>query len=349
MLNRLLRIISNFNDRLNPRERRLAAAVVVLALALAAMAFGRGAMTRLRMLDTNIEQRQQNLVNYTYAISRKQSVEAHYVKVAAQHSSKWSEPEIHDRLRQEIYRLAQKNPSPLDENGVPLRAGDGPKLVDIPSLPQGTLTSAEEGYRQYALSLQLPNTSMDAVFTFLSRLQDSPQSLRIDSLDVFRDALTPATSAKVDITRIIVNGAGPAASDSARPSAEGQWKCDGGEVKQQAPSEGSVRQIMKVQALQEGGQFYRIAPLDAGASYEMFLDAKINGKAKLGVADESGKDFFPGAEDIPKDRKPYRYTVKFTVPGAAGSQVVLRAPCLVFQGVDTRIMIYNVMLKKVSE
>ena len=118
-MNSLLQKLNKAWDGLSKREQRLALAVAMLVALFSVVTTVRVAVQRITDLNSTIHNLQQDIVNYHGQIAKKKSVEAQYEKVAKQHSSKWTEAEIHDRLRGEIYRLAQNEPPELDENGIP--------------------------------------------------------------------------------------------------------------------------------------------------------------------------------------------------------------------------------------
>lgn len=215
----LLHAFSDAFRKMSAREQRLALAVAGLVALFAVFMTFRGARDQLRQLDAMIDIRQQDILNYTYLLALNQSVEEQFRKVAMQHSSAWSEAEIQDRLRQEIYRLAQNEPPALDENGIPVRTtGESGNLV-VPSLQPGNLLPGGEDYREFALKLQVMPVPFPSMLEFIERLQSSPQSLRIDGLDLMRSPLDTFVAADIDITRIIAEGVSAEGAESpARPS-----------------------------------------------------------------------------------------------------------------------------------
>lgn len=197
-----------------PRERLLAAATAGLAALFLAVLGGRAALDSLDHLNAEISRLQSDIVNQAYQIARRQSVEARFAATAAQHSSAWSESEIRDRLRQEIYRLAYRYPPPLDENGVPVRTdSEGDALVSIPELRGGRLIDGGEGFREYQIEFDLPPVPLPDLLAYLERLQSSPQSLRIDHIDLRRDPARPEVAARIRLARIVVHDPGQEAAD----------------------------------------------------------------------------------------------------------------------------------------
>lgn len=213
----------NFWRNLNPRERRLAIGVVCLLAIGVATTVAKRASDRLRDLDGTIQQSQSILIEYTQLVARSQSVDEAYRRIASQHSSAWSEAEIHDRIRQEVYRQAMRTPPP---EGVPFSPSDSEELVSIPTLQQGTLRTDPRGFREYQLNLAIPPAPVENLFAFLERLQGSAQSLRIDRLELFRDPMLEDVTAIIDITRTVVDDL-PADGGSGENAGAARWPGNG--------------------------------------------------------------------------------------------------------------------------
>ncbi len=176
MLSKLMEKIGAQLGRMSQRERYLAYAVAgLLSLSLCVVVV-RGAYDYVQELDHSIDRLQEDIVNYRYQIAHRQEVEALYARVAKQHSSKWTEAEIHDRLRQEIYRLAQMTPPALDENGIPVQvSAQGGSLVDIPTLRQGALLEGGEDFRQYQLEFRIERAEFNNVVAFVEPGNDTAE------------------------------------------------------------------------------------------------------------------------------------------------------------------------------
>lgn len=357
MLNDLLRKLNSLWIKLAPREKRLALAVAALAAAMMVLSTVRGSLAHLKMLDDTIERLQDQIVYYHDQMARKQSVEAHYSRVAAQHSSKWTEPEIQDRLRQELYRLAQKMPPGLDAKGIPLRTtGDSGDLVKIPTLGQGTLTSGGEDFREFKLNFQIPYTERQPLFDFLERLQGSPQSLRIDRLEIARDAISPSLRASIDITRILVAGV-PEMKDkpvATAPAASGDpaldpaaWKGAGVDIAFRDDGPNVVK--LELRAATDKALALRVENLPAGAAYDLYLDMSASGAGTIAISDETGTQEFSGGAPLRDDGAPYRYHLQFTAPGGPGISIPLCVPCIRLNTADTVVAITKYVLKKAME
>jgi len=349
---------------LAPRERRLAlltAATVVLFLLTTVW---RAAVNRLNELDTRADALADTLLNYRQQIARRAAVESAYAKIAAQHSSQWSEAEIHDRLRQEIYRLARKVPQDLDETGKPLNVpNEMGNLVEIPSLGKGEMTEGGRGYRQYLLNLRIPQTNMNDLVSFLERLQSSPQSLRIDRLEISRNPDNPVVSAVIDITRTVADGytPPPELADFLKGGSGGQTE---GQAKVSPkgriplnPEDWTVKQCTAVREEDSGGWPYlRIRAVGDGAvaelprrlpaetPLEMIVEAGVTGNVTLGVGDTDGKTY-----PTPEPMRPggtHRYTVRFR-PSGSGERVA--CPRFTLENAGAAVSLYALLIRDVTE
>ncbi|MCX5759552.1 MAG: hypothetical protein NTU83_13820 [Candidatus Hydrogenedentes bacterium] len=350
--------MNRFWERLSERERRLAMVTgMVICLALLVIV-GVRAVGRLRDLDRTIARLDQGIVNYAEQDARGVSVTKAYAGVAAQHSSAWTEAEIHNRLRQEIYRLALENP-----DGPP----DSPsKLVEIPTLRQGTLRDTGHGYREYQLNIKIPSADVYSVALFLIRLQASPQSLRIDGLDISRPPDGQLVSASINVTRTVVAGSpddtegapeeaskgGPHALENITSwdgSDVGTWKGDTCEL-EPSPTVGELAadggSCLKVVAGKADAAAYMEQEFDPKSTYELSVDVAATNPVLLLVVDAKGTRY-EGTVDVPGDGKCYRYKVAFTT-GGDKEKVKLGAPVILFKDGGTAYL-DNVVLKKVVD
>ena len=208
MMSKVLQRLGNIWQQLSEREQRLALITAVVVAIMISVTLYQRAVERLRQMDATIDRLEDELVSYAYQIAHRELVESRYASVAAQHSSAWTEAEIHDRLRQEIYRLARHMPPPLDDSGIPVNMpNEHGNLVEIPALGQGNLVEGGEGYREYRINLRIPPAPLENIIHFLERLQESPQSLRIDLLELNRAHDGNLVTANLDIARIVADGA----------------------------------------------------------------------------------------------------------------------------------------------
>lgn len=324
----VLEAMSRLWARMSSRERLLALGVAGAALLTVMVTGSRMAFERLALLDAGIEQLERDLVQYRQQIARQKSVEAQYREVAAQHSSEWSEAEIHDRLRQEIYRLAQNVPPALDERGIPAQLSSATgNLVEIPSLQQGRLEESGEGYREYSLSFRIPSAELYDLFAFIERLQGSPQSLRIDGFDMNRGSQGTKVDANFRITRTIVSGAAsefldtpssPAVSDGL-DLVLSEWQGDGIRLEENG-------NVLNLQAVDGPGAGFTVRSLPGGHAYEMDIDLRCTGDAGLAIAFDHNGEVFSGETPLNSDGQAYRYRIRFVLPGSSTDRVRLRAP-----------------------
>ncbi len=189
--------------RISRRERRLAIlAGIFLGLSLA-YALLVHALESLAAMDAEIERLEEDLVHYTAQMQRLDEVEEAFQGVAAEHSSEWTQEEIHDRLRREIIRLSLLN-APPPGTAVEVSTG-GPRLVSILQMPLGTLTRSEHGYREYAITFQTRPSTIRNIAQFLARLHKSPQVLRVEALELTRAHYSTAVTARITVVRIVID------------------------------------------------------------------------------------------------------------------------------------------------
>lgn len=334
---------------MSSRERNLAVLTSLVVFLFLGWSVVRGAQNQMNRLRSEIDRLQEQVVNASAQISRKQQVEAEYAAVASQHSSEWDKYEVYERLRQEIFRLAQKVPPALDENGVPVRSNsDSGVLVNIPELRQGTMVESEEGYREYKISFRIPAVEINDLFNFLDRLRQSPQSLRIDGLTFGRDWDRTLVTADIDLTRIIVNGeaaiqraADPEASEEFTRIAldPAQWVAENGTVRAAADT-------LLLEAKDDGAALYLEQPLPGAASYDCIIELSATGRGMLAVASGADGVLFPGAERLPADGSAYKAHFQFTVPGKRGEAVLMRVPYLTLSDPGAQLQIRSVELRK---
>ena len=358
MIARLLQQLIEAWRRLLPREQRLGAVVAVLCLIMVCVMTGRKARNTISDLDRSIAQMQDAILNYTYQIGVKEGVERQYGGVAAQHSSAWSEAEIHDRLGQEIHRLAQKVPPQLDEDGIPYSTTTNELLVKIPSLQQGTLSDGGKGYREYRLSFQVPNTESQPVLDFIERLQGSPQSLRIDGLELMRSPLGTKVTANIDVARVIVDGAPEEVEASenhgARPTLAQEmdladWHAQGGALSLVKEQLTKAENALRFETAGEGAEAYLVRSLPSHATYDVYVDLTSMGDGLIGVAQDRDGVTLPDTEPLRNDGKPYRYHFQFTAPGDPGNRVRLRAPYIQVESPSSKIYVSHLVFRKRTE
>jgi type II secretory pathway component PulM len=341
--------------KLSPREQSLAlitGGLIVLALVAFGVVRARGHLAR---LDDDIVQLETDVINMTRQVAFSESVDKEHAKIAEQHSSAWTAAEIRDKLRTEIRDLAE---------GV----------VTIPSLPDGSLDDTTEGYREYNINFKITNTKLNHLATFLRRLQESPQALRVDQLQLRRAPATNDISGSFYVARTVVDGAeeavtvvasGPANqdlpvdgnADLARNGAFETWDLATRTPKEWAGESATLAPIQAkpvpgkgaLKATVDGtaGGVFQHQDLTAGATYTLTLEATLTGAGQLGVRlDKDDAD--TGQPQALLEGAPHRYQVRFKVPGEAGSPVRMRVPYITLNGADSELILDNVVLKQVE-
>jgi hypothetical protein len=352
----ILQQIGEFVQKLNSRERTLAGVVLFLLLASVCFMGSRKALAHISDLENMVDSKQQQIVNYTYQMAKRKIVEAQYAEIAGQHSSKWTESEVRDRLRQEIYRLARTMPQELNISGVPETAANSMgDLVKIPKLGKGELHEGGEGFQEYSLNFRIPSADFDDVVAFLERLQGSPQALRIDELDLKRSVTGTQVSTAINITRIIAHGSiedpqeveQVLSMENAQPMVIADWVTDGTEASlENLPNS---KKALIVQANGEDTTIFKLQDLMAQKTYDMYLDITAEGSCQLAMASVEKGMVLPGVTELTADGLPYRYHLRFTPAGQPGEAVQLRAPLITFIEGDGRIRIDSLLIQERGE
>lgn len=338
-------------SRLDPRERWLAVGVGAAAVLFLAMTIVMRATSHIQSMDDQIERLENDLVMYTELEARRVNVDQAYSKVAEQHSSEWTRAEIENRLRQEIYRLARLNPNAPAEGQE--------NLVEIPILRQGVLRDSGDGYREYRLSVNIPPVSIDSLMEFLVRLQESPQSLRIDELELARAPQRRDVGARLDVTRTVVDGVKSEAAEEkteperaetwSGPSTE-LWNAEGCDIGLSNTMNGvkAPGGCLKAVAKEAGGTFFMTADLQEPGTYEVEIEAMATGPAEIRVKNEATGQFMKGSETMPGDGLPYRYKLTFQAGGVESGPIRIGLPHVTVADAGTEVYIDQVTLRKVS-
>lgn len=362
-------------NRLSTRERRLAFLTGTVICGFLAFAVVRTGTLAIREMDNEIGRLQDDIINCANQMARREAVEAQYAKVAAQHSSAWSEPEIHDRLRQEIYRLAKRVPPALDARGI---AADSPdntdNLVEIPSLGKGEMAEGGAGYRQYRIPLRIPAVGIKPIIDFLERLQQSPQSLRVDKLELYRMPESDQVAASVVITRTIADGTtagvsggsadAKAAGAEQKQNPAGPGAAEGGAAEGRIPLSASdwitqgcraalveaagAKPYLEIRADEPNATAELDRRMTGDAAYEAVLEISATGNAEVGMGMEGDKKLFPDSVPLKGDGAKYRYQVQFGVPGD-GAKNKVACPRLVMAEKGTMVQVHNILLRKMVE
>ncbi len=338
--------------RRSPREQLLSVAVAFMTLGLLVLLGVQGARATLSRLDRDIERMSTDLVNYHYQIARRQSVDARFALVSTQHSSAWSESEIRDRLRQEIYRLANRIPPGLDKNGIPVSTNsEGGVLVSIPKLGQGRLKEGGEGYREYQITVHIPATPVNNMLAYLERLQGSPQSLRIDRIDMRRDPTRGEVSADLDITRIVVDtssGEEATALITALPEEGGMelnpadWHLEGCDATRDA--DGTLLILSK----SASARAWMERNLPAGATYDIQIETTATGPARITVTVD-GVDM-PGQGEATLNATTGMQAIhlRFSVPQDKGGRAKVQFPSIKIANAGTTVRVRHLVVRPVD-
>ena len=348
----MIQPLADLWDQRSPREQRLGLATLILCLALLILFGIQQARFTLTRLDRDIDRLSNDLVNYHYQIARRQSVEARFARVASQHSSAWTESEIRDRLRQEIYRLANRMPPGLDANGIPLSTtAEGGALVTIPRLGQGHLEDGDQGYREYRISVHIPPTPVDDMVAYLERLQRSPQSLRIDRIDMRRDASGSAVRADVDITRIVVDtdvddlAGAPLAAAGSQTGLKANvvdWTAKGCTVSLFGDS------ALRLQSESPTGSAWVDRSLPMNTTFDAEIILRSTGPAQVSIS--LGDRAMDEEHVVTVDEKDgmQRVTFRFTTPVGSGEESRVRLPFLQLEGQGTEVLVDRIALRQVT-
>jgi hypothetical protein len=323
--------MTNLWQRLSASERRLAGIVGVLAVLFALYAAALPALEYLRDLDYRIETREMEVLNMTRQAAQSYAVDTRYRRLAEQHSTSWTEAEIRDGVQRELDRLALRDP---DES----KSG---RLVQISSRPSGSLMNYS-GYREYQTTFSTSPGDIRSLTEFLRRIQESPQALRIDRLDLRRpDPRQDDVVAEFQVTRVVVDrGAEEGLEDLSPAPVVGGWT---GVDCALEPLDGG---IVKASATEAGALLYQVHELVAGKKLRLSVEVGADGTARLGVLNlKTGKP--TGAEAPVAVGEPRAYAAEFVIPGTAGEKVALGIPCVVIEAEGTTVTAARVTLEEV--
>jgi len=353
--------------KMSNRERLLAVAVAALVVTGLSYMTVMGALNHLEQQEAMIDHYEQQLINFSRHMERRTPVDAAFGQIAEQHSSQWSGEEIYDRLGSEIYRLARQDP------GAPGSPGSGPDIVPIPQLPPGELSANPEGYRSYTVEFKTGDASISNITAFLRRLEESPQALRIEALDIRRppDQLGGG-QATIRVNRTVVDGVEEATEPEPLPdgpvpdrlpaftaqaaelapngsfesvrdgSAEG-WLAEGCKLSSTTDfvTDGNIS--LKVEPEDSGAILAQPLELAGGSSYEMTIDLKSSAALSITVMDEGDGRVYDGAVLVTPDDALRTYTMAFTVAGS-GTRT-LQVPRFEFEGTEGAAVIDRVRIR----
>lgn len=354
--------------KMSVRERRLATLTAGLLVAAGMYVVGMAAVRRLAVLDATIEGLEQDLVRYSREAARNEAVDRAFRNMESQHSSQWTQAEIHDRLRQEIHRLSRRQVPPPGS-----AAPGGEQLIDIPVIQSGKLSQSGEGYREYQISVKPGLSPMANIALFLQRLEESPQVLRIDSLDLVRQPASDLVSASLTVTRTVV---GEPSQQSDRETASGpaevgtssgnlarnanfevwdaaqsrfpEWESEGCTLASDGGHATAGQACLCAQASATGAAVFQRQQLQVGKVYELVLDAAVRGPAELGVV-VKGSGELSGSHALTDDGLPYRYRFRFALPASSDREAAAQAPYIRLKSEGASVFVDNVVLAEVAE
>lgn len=335
----------NFWRQLEPRERLLFVVTAGVVVAVAIGLFATRMVSTLDRLDTRARQLEDQLISLHEQEIRSEGIRKAYAEVQEQHSSAWTGEEIHDRLRREIDRLALRTPYP--EGGSPPSGGarEEDYLVFVPRMTQGAL-SEEENYREYKITLRANPTSLDAIVTFLTRLQQSNQALWIDRLNLTRSPEDTKIACEIVVNRAVLAGTQrldasvsdePLLGRLRNPSFEywrlnekrfPAWEGDGVLMSDTDRWVTDGRRGLEASVTKDGARIFQTVDVVAGREYELSVDVATTSPGRLTVELEAGGVAATGQELVP-DGNMYRYRLTFRVPGAGAETVRMRIPVII--------------------
>jgi hypothetical protein len=324
------------------RERRLAIAVAALGCALMGALAWRAAAGLLDRLDREIGQLSNEILNATHEQALRARVEARFAQVANQHSSAWTESEIRDRLRQEIYRLSNLEPPALDAAGIPVNTNnESGYLVEVPELGAGRLIDGGEGYREYQIEFSIPPVPILDLTAYLERLLESPQALRIDRIDLRRDPGRTEFASDLVITRTVVdNPGGLGAASRSMTLNPDEWRCDGcTALLEERPG---AETVLVLKGGSGGGKAALAQTLPAPGLVDVALDLASTSTGQLGVAVDGGPLPGTGETALKDDGRFYRYRFQLALPAASGGRVAASLPVLTWTRPDSALRIRRI-------
>jgi len=339
----------NWWNQLSSREQWLAIAAVGLLVGSVVYFVVSPSMDRLDRVDAEIQRLESDLVQYTTLLNRRERVDRDFAAIAEDHSVEWSAEEIHDGLRREIDRVSLEDPPSPDvvrEGGAP---GGGGRVVTIDEIPEGQLSDAGEGYREYQIGFRTSPAVLSDLAVFLRRLQESPQALRVNMLELTRTA--PDSNrivATFEITRTVVDGIPDDVEREAQRLFAGNllengdfeewdagqerfpgWLNEDSVVRASDRFVTSGEQSLELEPASAPGRVYQEVEVTGGETYELEFDMAATGPARVRIIDaESGEPLEGDIAASPDTQRIKRYAARFTAPGDNGSSRRVHAPVL---------------------
>ncbi len=354
--------MNGFLAKMSQRERRLLTISAVLIACVLAYLVITPAIDYVTALDERIADREFQLIQYSEHAARASAVDTEYAKVAREHGSDLTQQAIHDSLRAELLRLAARE-MPEPGQGV-VATNPNARLVSFRDLPEGTLTSGLEGYREYTIEVRTVTGAINDHIEFLKRIQQSPIALRVKKLELIRqhNQIGQAT-AVIELARIVVDGVpleqvavegaaqrativngGFEEYDDILKSFAG-WETEGATLAQNAgwATEGKLCAALTPE--DANAAIYQELTVSSGTTYECSVDVIGMADARVGVADDAGEFIGEPIAAAPQGAA-MRYTFRFANPGKARA---IRMPMIRLNAEAEAAYIDNVVLTEVSE
>ncbi|GMW02731.1 MAG: hypothetical protein AMXMBFR84_38670 [Candidatus Hydrogenedentota bacterium] len=342
-------------NKLSDREQRLAMVTAGVLVSAAGALIVLRCLSVIGELDETILQKQQDLLFYSEQALLSEVVDRQYNAMAEQHSSVWTEEEIHDRLRREIARLAMRDLSPTASETQP---APGSQLVEIRQMPRGIMDTSGLGYRAYQVSFRTEPTDLRNLVEFLQRLMQSSQAFRIDNLVLTRQPLEKLVTAQITVTRTIIDSksdatTAPEVNEVENLAVNGgfeswddvaaqfpSWNAPACEATRDKSTYSEGSQAAHFKALSAGAAIYQIVEAPPDVSLTIDVDAAVTGTARLELQDAFTLKAFEGGMPMKNDGKLYRYRLRFNVP--AGNGVSLAVPVIVIEQAGTAVTLDRV-------
>lgn len=361
--------MTSFWNNMSGREQRLLAVTFLMIAVGMAYLLGMRAIRSVSALDKRIDQLEQELINLTEQHVSSTAVEKAFRRVATERSSHWTEQEIHDRLRREIYRLALISPPAPGRESELSTISQRDYLVSIPVLREGVLNDDGAGYLEYQIPIRIsPPTSLENILTFVERIQRSPQYLRIDGIEITRGVIDTVVSASLIITRTVVDrppndeefteikvyqenyleNASFEYWNAVEETFE-TWEISGTDAKRVNDFASDGQWCLEATLESGEGFVYQNVELVVGEPYVLSLDLRSEGNVAISIQDENGPIFADQAATIPSGGEFSHYTIEFVLPGEAGSVRTVRAPFIRLSGEGTHLYLDNATLAQASE
>ena len=355
--------------KLSPSEKRLSIIVAVLFVVAIVMLIGFRCLDALQSLDETIASQELLLLDYSRYSTLAGPVDEAYNAIAKQHSSEWTQEQIHDRLRIEIARLSLRQVPP-EGIALPATRNAGDLLVDIRAWPMGALDDSGEGYRTYQINFRTEPTSIQNIATFLERLQQSPQALRVEGLELTRQPLTTEVTAAFRVARTVIGEGAATQPTIAQDVLEAptgnlienadfaQWDAQSSSAPGWNVSQANLSLLkdivadgdnaLAVHAQGANAEVYQDRQLVGGGTYEVTFAAKASGPARLRIVNSTSGEAIGGDAPLQTGEFCYQYRYRFIAPGEKGAKVSIRLPLFVIEQSGSTLVLDNVSVQEAN-